>query len=258
MALNPRIQDWTGRVAWIVGASSGIGRATASSLHALGAVVVVSARNAAALDEFVADHPGSLALPLDATDQAAVAAALAQVLALHARLDLALYCAGHYQAMRAQTFDLPEMQRHMQVNYGGALALLDAVLPALLAQGQGHISLVASVAGWRGLPNALAYGPTKAALLHLAEALYLDLHGSGVGASVICPGFVATPLTAGNAFTMPALLTPEQAATHIVQGWRDGRFEIHFPKRFTLWLKLARVLPYAWYFTAVRRFTGAT
>jgi NAD(P)-dependent dehydrogenase (short-subunit alcohol dehydrogenase family) len=257
MSLNPRIQDWTGRVVWIVGASSGIGRATASRLHALGAAVVVSARNAAALDRFVADHPGSLALPLDVTDRRAVAAGLAQLLALRGRLDLALYCAGHYQAMRAQNFDLSEMQRHMQVNYGGALVLLDAVLPALLAQGQGHISLVASVAGWRALPNALAYGPTKAALLHLAEALYLDLRGSGIGASVICPGFVATPLTAGNAFAMPALLTPEQAAADIVQGWRAGRFEIHFPKRFTLWLKLARVLPYAWYFAAVRRFTGA-
>jgi NAD(P)-dependent dehydrogenase (short-subunit alcohol dehydrogenase family) len=256
MPLNPVIEDWHGRVVWIVGASSGIGRATASRLHALGATVVVSARNAAALSEIVATHPGSHALALDVGDRAAMAAALPQVLALRGRLDLAVYCAGHYRAMCAREFDLDDMLRHLQVNYIGALYLLDAVLPALIAQGHGHISLVASVAGYRGLPKALAYGPTKAALQHLAETLYLDLRPAGIGVSVINPGFVATPLTADNRFDMPALLTPEQAALHIVRGWARGRFDIHFPKRFTLWLKLMRVLPHRWYFAAVRRTTG--
>jgi short-subunit dehydrogenase len=129
-------------------------------------------------------------------------------------------------------------------------------LPIVLAQGHGHISLVSSVAGWRGLPNGLAYGPTKAALTHLAETLYLDLQDCGVGVSVINPGFVATPLTAQNNFTMPALITPEQAATAMLKGWAQGAFDIHFPKRFTLWLKLLRVLPYRSYFALVRRLTG--
>ena len=113
-----------------------------------------------------------------------------------------------------------------------------------------------SVAGFRGLPKSLAYGPTKAALINLAEALYLDLHDLGMGVSVINPGFVATPLTAGNDFTMPALISPEAAAAAIVQGWERGHFDIHFPKRFTRVMKLLRVLPYRWYFPAVRRFTG--
>lgn len=256
MALNPAIKDWRDRVVWLVGASSGIGRATAARLHALGAVVVVSARNAAALDDFVAVHPGSHAIALDVGDRAALAAASRQVLALRGRIDLALYCAGHYRAMRAADFDLGEMSLHMQVNYFGALHLLDAVLPALRAQGHGHISLMASVAGYRGLPNAMAYGPTKAALQYLAETLYLDLGRTGIGVSVINPGFVATPLTAGNRFDMPALLTPEQAAQHIVRGWTRGRFDIHFPKRFTLWLKLMRLLPHGLYFAAIRRTTG--
>jgi NAD(P)-dependent dehydrogenase (short-subunit alcohol dehydrogenase family) len=256
MALNPAIEDWRDRVAWIVGASSGIGRATAARLHALGAVVVVSARNAAALDGFVAAHPGSHAIALDVGDRAALAAASRQVLALRGRIDLALYCAGHYRAMRAADFDLGEMSLHMQVNYFGALNLLDAVLPALNTQGHGHISLMASVAGYRGLPNAMAYGPTKAALQYLAETLYLDLRRTGIGVSVINPGFVATPLTAGNRFDMPALLTPEQAAQHIVRGWTRGRFDIHFPKRFTLWLKLMRLLPHGLYFAAIQRTTG--
>ena len=148
------------------------------------------------------------------------------------------------------------MLRHQEVNYAGALRVLDAVLPLLLAQGQGHISLVSSVAGWRGLPNGLAYGPTKAALTHLAESLYLDLQDRGLGVSVINPGFVATPLTAQNNFQMPALMTPDQAATAMLKGWAQGAFDIHFPKRFTLWLKLLRLLPYRWYFALVRRFTG--
>ena len=132
---------------------------------------------------------------------------------------------------------------------------LAAVLPTFIQRGSGHISLVGSVAGYRGLPQSLAYGPTKAALINLAETLYLDLHGKGIGVSIINPGFVQTPLTAGNTFDMPALLTPEQAATAIVAGWARGAFEVHFPKRFTLWLKLLRVLPNRAYFKLVSRMT---
>jgi short-subunit dehydrogenase len=145
---------------------------------------------------------------------------------------------------------------HQRVNVEGALHWLGAVLPMLMAQGQGHVSIIGSVAGYRGLPQSLAYGPTKAALINLAESLYLDLSPMGLGVSVINPGFVKTPLTAGNEFNMPALLTPEQAAQAILQGWAKGQFEIHFPRRFTLWLKLLRHLPHRWYFPAVKRLTG--
>jgi NAD(P)-dependent dehydrogenase (short-subunit alcohol dehydrogenase family) len=256
MPANPRLDDWRDRVAWVVGASSGIGRATAAQLHAAGAVVVVSARDAAALDDFVATHPGSLALPLDVGDRAAFAAALPQVLAQRGRIDLAMYCAGHYRALDATRFDLDQMLAHLQVNYVGALHLLEVLLPQLLAQRHGHLSLVASVAGYRGLPKAMGYGPSKAALQHLAETLYLDLQPRGIGVSVVNPGFVATGLTAGNRFEMPALLMPEQAATAIVRGWAKGRFDIHFPKRFTAWMKLLELLPHGLYVAAVRRVTG--
>ena len=223
----------------------------------MGAVVVVSARNAQALDEFTASHPGSHAIALDVGDRTALANAMPQVLDLRGRIDVALYCAGHYNAMRASEFDLSEALRHLQINYIGALYLLDATLPTLIRQGHGHVSLMASVAGYRGLPLSVAYGPTKAALQHLAETLFLDLRPAGVGVSVINPGFVATPLTAANRFDMPALLTPEQAARDIVRGWARGRFDINFPWRFTVWLRLMRLLPHRWYFTAVRRMTGA-
>jgi NAD(P)-dependent dehydrogenase (short-subunit alcohol dehydrogenase family) len=257
MALNPRITDWRGQHVWLVGASSGIGRATAALLHRRGAQVTLSARSAAPLDAFVAEHPGAQALVLDATDADAVRAAAQTLLRRHGRIDLAMYCAGHYRAMTAMDFDLADALRHQQINYGGALNLLDAVLPLLLRQAAdgtpAHLSLVASVAGYRGLPNALAYGPTKAALINLAEVLYLDLHSRGAGVSLINPGFVETPLTAQNSFHMPALITPEAAAEAIVAGWEKGEFEIHFPKRFTRLLKAMRQLPDSLYFGAVRR-----
>jgi NAD(P)-dependent dehydrogenase (short-subunit alcohol dehydrogenase family) len=255
MSLNPPIRDWRGRRVWLVGASTGIGRALAERLHGLGATVIVSARKAAELNAFMAEHPGSLALPLDVTDATAVQAAAVSALQ-GGPLDLVCYCAGHYRAMRATDMDLDDLLRHQRINTEGALHLLHAVTPALLARGQGHLSLVSSVAGFRGLPQSLAYGPTKAALIHLAEALYLDLHPHGLGVSVINPGFVETPLTAQNTFTMPALITPAQAADAIVAGWARGEFDIHFPKRFTRVMKLLRLLPYRLYFTLVRRATG--
>ncbi|HSO46133.1 MAG TPA: SDR family NAD(P)-dependent oxidoreductase, partial [Rhodoferax sp.] len=250
MSLNPRVTNWAGRRVWLVGASSGIGRATAHALHAQGARVIVSARDSAALEEFVDEHDGAQARVLDVTDAQAVKVT-AEALFAQGLLDAVVYCAGHYRAMTANQLDLPDLLRHNQVNYLGALHVLDAVMPGLLEQPhdrRGHISLMASVAGYRGLPNSLAYGPTKAALINLAETLYLDLHDQGVGVSLINPGFVETPLTAQNDFKMPALISPAQAAQAILQGWARGQFEIHFPKRFTFWLKVLRCLPYSAYF----------
>lgn len=260
MSLNPKFASWAGRTVWLVGASTGIGRATASLLHAQGARVIVSARSKAALDAFVAQHPRSDALALDATDRAVMQDAATHIVNTHGKLDLVVYCAGTYREMRATEFDFDIARQHVEVNYTGALVMLEAVLPQLLKQARakqgGHISLVSSVAGYRGLPKSLAYGPTKAALINLAETLHLDLSPLGLGVSVINPGFVETPLTAGNQFHMPALITPEEAARAIVRGWEAGDFEIHFPKRFTLWLKGLRHLGYGAYFAAVRRSTG--
>jgi len=256
MALNPRIESWTGRSVWLVGASTGIGRATAERLHARGARVIVSARSVDALDGFVASHAGSDMIALDVTDRDAMRDAAARIVGVHGRIDMAVYCAGTYAAMRASTFDLEIAERHVQINYVGALNMLNAVLPQLLRQRRGHLSLVASVAGYRGLPQALAYGPTKAALINLAETLYLDLHPAGVGVSIVNPGFVDTPLTQRNDFAMPALMTADKAARRTLDGIAAGRFEIHYPRRFTFWLKLLRLLPYSAYFWAVRRFTG--
>lgn len=250
--MNPPIPDWHGKTVWIVGASSGIGEATASRLHDLGAKVIVSARKAHDLQLFVERHPGSASITLDATDRDAVHAA-AQELLLAGPIDCVMYCAGHYTPMRAFAMQVDDMKRHMDINYFGALYVLEAVLPAMQVRGAGHISLVGSVAGYRGLPQSLAYGPTKAALINLAETLHMDVAARGIGVSLVNPGFVQTPLTAGNDFAMPALLTPAQAALAIVDGWKRGDFEIHFPKRFTFWMKALRHLPNRMFFYVVRR-----
>ncbi len=257
MSLNPKIKSWNGRVVWLIGASTGIGRATAELLHGKGAKVIVSARNADALQAFVAERPGSAAIALDSTDRQALRAAAQRIAQQHGRIDQVVYCAGTYSAMRATEFDLDRALQHQQVNYVGALYTLNAVLPQLLAQAAsgigGHLCLMASVAGYRGLPQSLAYGPTKAALINLAENLYLDLAPRALGVSLVNPGFVRTPLTDQNPFHMPALLTPQEAAAAMVRGWEQGRFEIHFPKRFTWWMKALRFMNDSLYFMLIRR-----
>ncbi len=255
MSLNPKISDWRGKRVWLVGASTGIGRATAELLHAKGAQVIVSARSTKPLQELAAQCAGLHTVQLDATDEAAVNAAAAQLQAA-GPLDLVMYCAGIYQPLRAQEMKSAIMAQHMQVNYLGAVYVTQAVLPAMLVAKKGHLSYVSSVAGFRGLPKALAYGPTKAAMINMAEALYIDLRDEGMGVSIINPGFVDTPLTSQNTFRMPALITPAQAAIEIVAGWEKGKFEMHFPKRFTAWLKFMRSAPDSLYFKMTRQFTG--
>jgi len=251
-SLNPKVQSWHNKSVWLVGASSGIGLALAIELSHLGAKVAVSARSKSALDQLVLDHPCIFACVLDVQDAQSVAQASEAVKA-HQGLDWVIFLAGHYLAQDAKAFSYAEMHKHQDINYMGACRVIESTLPTLVSQKSGHLSLVSSVAGFVGLPKSLAYGPTKAAMINLAECLYLDLSPSGVGVSVVNPGFVKTPLTAQNTFEMPYLLTPQEAAQHMIQGWEKGEFEIHFPKAFTRMLKVLRILPYAWYFAIIKK-----
>lgn len=250
--MNPVLDDWHGKRVWLVGASSGIGAALALALHRRGARLALSARRADTLR--ASDLPEAVLLPCDATDTVSLAAARQVIVAAWGGIDLVVYLAGDYAPMRAENFDLAVAERMVTVNFNGAMRLASAVLGDL--QAGGGIAFVASVAGYRGLPKALAYGPGKAALIHFAECLYHDLAPRGIGVWLISPGFVATQLTAQNDFAMPALLTPEQAAMATVDGFRSGNFEIHFPKRFTRVMKLLAHVPYRWYFPLIRRITG--
>jgi NAD(P)-dependent dehydrogenase (short-subunit alcohol dehydrogenase family) len=254
--VNPRISDWRGKRVWVIGASTGIGRATAEALQALGASVAISARSAGKLDAIALAGSRSLALPLDVTDHASVLRAGEAVLEAWGGIDLVLLVAGGYNEMRADDFDLDAANALIDLNLRGVFNCIDVVLPGLLAQGAGGIGIVASVAGYSGLPKALVYGPTKAALINLAESLYLDLRPRGIAVYLINPGFVDTPLTAHNAFPMPALMAADDAALALVDGIERGQFHIHFPRRFTNTLRLARLLPYRLYFWLVHKVTG--
>lgn len=251
--MNPKIRDWQGKRVWLVGASTGIGAAFAQELARRGARLALSARSRDKLRDLGLNS--ALILPCDATDTTSLHATHQTLLAAWGGVDLVVYLAGDYVPMRADDFDLVTAEKAVTVNFNGAMRLAATVLSDL-APG-GGIAFVASVAGYRGLPRSLAYGPGKAALIHFAECLWYDLNPKGIGVWVVNPGFVATRLTDQNDFAMPALITPEQAAAELVAGFAAGRFEIHFPKRFTRLMKLLAHLPYRWSFPLVRRITGA-
>ncbi len=240
---NPPIRDWHARKVWVVGASTGIGAALARALLSRGARVVLSARNAARLDEVAGGHARATVRALDATDAAAWQEIAAHIHTDADPVDLLVYCAADYQPERVWNVHAADVDATIAVNLNGAYYGLEAVLPRMVALGRGGVALVASVAGYVGLPGAAVYGPTKAALINLVELAYCEVARRGVGMYLINPGFVATRLTAKNRFYMPALRTPDQAAEAIVRGFERGRFEIHFPRRFTLALKLLRILP---------------
>jgi len=256
MPLNPPLPPWEECRVWVIGASTGIGAATARALLAAGAHVALSSRNAELLRRVASGSDRALIEPLDYTDSAQVAAAWERLRSVWTSVDLVLIAAGTHTEMRAWELDEARAMALLRTNFHGVIGTVATVLPALLAQGHGAIGILSSVAGYRGLPRALIYGASKAALINFCEALYLDLNPKGIGVYLVNPGFVKTPLTDRNEFRMPHLISAEQAALEILAGLRSGVFEIHFPRAFTCQLKLLRILPYRWYFALIRRFTG--
>ncbi len=254
--LNPPPPAWPQCRVWIIGASTGIGAATAQALLAAGARVALSARSTDKLQAVAGAHEHALVEPLDFTKTEAVATAAQRIHAQWGGIDLILIVAGTHQEVRAWELNEKDSRALLETNLHGVINTCSAVLPGLLAQGRGGIGIVASVAGYSGLPKALIYGASKAALVNFTETLYFDLHPKGLGVYLIMPGFVRTPLTDSNAFTMPNLISADEAAREIMAGLRAGEFEIHFPKAFTRRLKLLRILPYRLYFALIRRATG--
>lgn len=245
------------RLAWITGGGTGIGRALALKLAADGWRVVVSGRRPEPLAETATGAPDRIhALPLDVTDAGAAAQAVERIESEHGPITLAVLNAGMFEPVKLDDFRPAVFAAHMQVNFLGVVNCIAALLPCMRGRRRGHVVLVASVAGYRGLPLAAAYGPTKAALINLAESLKSAFEHDGLLISVCNPGFVDTPLTEHNRFPMPFLMEVDDAAAALKRGIEKRRFEIAFPTRFVLILKLLRMLPYALYFPLMRRVTG--
>ncbi|MBL8698755.1 MAG: SDR family NAD(P)-dependent oxidoreductase [Alphaproteobacteria bacterium] len=243
--------------AWITGASSGIGEALARRLAATGRPVVASARSAVALDALAAAAAGRIrSHALDVTDAEACAQAVAAIEAEAGPIGLAVLNAGTHAPMSADDFSVATARRLVEVNLMGVVNCLAPLLERMRARRSGHIAIVASVAGYGGLPTAAAYGATKAALINMAQSLKLDCDRLGIKLQLVNPGFVKTPLTDRNEFPMPFLMPVEDAVTALVAGLAGNRFEIAFPRRFALLLRLLNAMPEAAYFAAVRRFTG--
>jgi NAD(P)-dependent dehydrogenase (short-subunit alcohol dehydrogenase family) len=245
-------------VAWVTGASSGIGRATALELVRRGWTVVATARRQAELDALAAE-PASMgrirAEAGDVTDAARMAAIVDGMASRHGPLALAFLNAGTYFQDKGD-FDAALVMRTFAVNVGGAAHCLEPVLRVMKARGKGQVAVNASVAGYGGLPRSVAYGPSKAALINMCASLRFAMAEAGINVQVVCPGFVGTPLTDQNDFPMPFLIPAEEAARRICDGFAKAGFEIAFPRRMALLLKALNLLPYRLYFPLVGRATG--
>ncbi len=255
---TPQTLPW--RHAWVTGAGRGIGAALCEALSRAGVRVTASARNRdelEALQQRCANLPGPIEpAPLDITDPHQIND-LCQHWQQHDDWpQLAVLNAGTHDPFGAADFSTERCLQLWQTNLLGTCQCLEPVMQQMLEAGSGHIAIMASSAGYRGLPTAAAYGAGKAALIHLAEALYLELQNHGVKLQLINPGFIRTPLTDKNEFAMPDLMEVDDAARALLTGLCSDRFEIIFPRRFVTFLKLLRLLPYRLYFPLIRRITG--
>jgi NADP-dependent 3-hydroxy acid dehydrogenase YdfG len=250
------IDRFSGKRVWVIGASSGIGEACANALLAQGAKVALSSRRVERLNAIAAQAQAdqALVIPLDVTNDDQFHGAYQTLLNTWGGIDLLLFVSGMYIPLRADDFEIQAAEQTIGANLLGPMRAVALVLPEMLKAHAGHIAIVGSVAGYSGLPKALAYGPSKAGIINFCETLYYDLLPEGVSVHMISPGFVATEATAQNDFEMPALISAAQAAIEILGGIQRGEFDIHFPKRFSRFLKLLRILPYPLYFCIVRRF----
>ena len=256
--LNPRIENWTDRRVWIVGASSGIGAALATALLDAGAKVAISARSEERLTALAQAHPNganALVVPLDVTDAQAWTEASERVFSSLGDLDLIVLGAARYDPQHAWNLDMDQVRASYELNVISMYEAVKQLTPRLLAQRSGALAVMGSISGYTGLPRAIVYGATKSALQNFTETLYFELAPKGIGVYLISPGFVQTPMTANNDFEMPGLMTPPQAAEAIIAGMARGQFEIRFPRGFANGLRWVSRLPYRWRFPLLHRAT---
>ena len=232
---------------WVTGASSGIGKAVAEKFANEGWQVAVSARRKEILDNMAKNYNIS-SYPLDVVNEQNCTSTFQEIISEFKEINLCVFCSGTYDPKKEKEIDIKQSKFVMDVNYFGVLNCVKAVEKYFKDKKNGHISIVSSIAGYRGLPNSSGYGPSKAALNNFAESIYFDFKKYNVSISLISPGFIKTPMTDTNEFPMPFIKSPEFAADRIFEGIvKKNIFEIHFPKALTLLLKFFRILPYKIY-----------
>jgi short-subunit dehydrogenase len=232
---------------WITGASSGIGKALSEKFASEGWKVAISARRKEILDE-MAKTKNIFSYPLDITNQDQTNNVFSKIINDFNNLDLCVFSSGTYDPKLEQEINIKQNKFVMDTNFFGVLHCIKSVEKYFKEKKNGHISIVSSVAAYRGLPNSSGYGPSKAALTNLTESLYFDFKKHNVRISLVSPGFIKTPLTDKNEFPMPFIKSPEFAAEKMFNGLTKSKsFEIHFPKTLTILLKIFRILPYKIY-----------
>ncbi len=231
--------DFEGKTYWLVGASEGLGRALAQQLSKAGAHLILSARNEKRLASLCADLPNARAAPLDVSDADAVRRVAAEI----GPVDGVIYNAGAYTPMRATEWDSATALAMCDVNFTGALRVLGEIVPDFVQRGRGDLTLIGSLAGYRGLPAAIGYGASKAALVSLAETMRFDLKNTGVVVRLVNPGFIKTRLTAKNSFKMPMVMEPDEAAARVFKAMRKRRFRTDFPAPFSWVMRALSCVP---------------
>jgi len=244
------------KVIWITGASTGIGKALAIKFSQNGWKVAISARREALLNEIASENKNIFAFPFDVTDKEKCNSTFNLIKNKFDNIDLCVFSTGTWDPKKEKEIDVEQIENVMKINFFGTLNCIKSVESYFKTRGYGQISIVSSIAGYRGLPNSTGYGPSKSALNNLAESLYFDFKRHGVRVSLISPGFIKTPMTDKNDFKMPFLKSPEFAAEKIYNGLVNSKsFEIDFPKQLTITLKLLKILPIKLYFKIVEKMT---
>lgn len=236
------MKNFNDKTIWIIGASSGIGKALAVNLHAQGANLILSARSEDDLKSVNKEFDGKhTVMPIDVSDPTSLKDAIANT----GNIDSVIHLAAIYDPTSLIDLKHDTMSKIVDINLKGTFNVVEAVLPKLKQQGHGQLALCGSVAGYRGLPNGQPYSATKAAVINLVESLRAEEQKNGIDVRLISPGFVETPMTDKNDFDMPMAIKPEQAADAIAKGLLSNAYEIHFPKKFTFIMKFLAILP-AW------------
>ena len=244
------------KVIWITGASSGIGKALALKFANENWNVAISARRENILKEISESHENIKSFPLDVTDKAKCKEVFDHVKSHYGDVDICFFSTGTWNPKKEKDIDVEQIDDVFKVNFFGTVNSIKAVEEHFKNKKSGIITIVSSIAGYRGLPNSTGYGPSKSALNNLAESLYFDFGRHNVRVCLVSPGFIKTPMTDKNDFKMPFLKTPEFAADKIFEGLvKKNNFEIHFPKELTLTLKFFKLLPSKIYFGLVGKLT---